>query len=150
MFAQIDNYKMSQVLRNLISNALKFSKPGGCIIVSLEMVDDRNKLSAASMSQEREGSFHNPAEKEMQMMMRDFFQSKSFSSSISYFTQKLYPMNIDRTSTYAVTDTVRIKVQDFGAGISAVSVWYFMHDWVLILLILWWLSSLLGKSTTIV
>jgi signal transduction histidine kinase len=117
VFAQLDNYKMSQVLRNLISNALKFSKPGGSIIISLEMVDDR----AAFNSPEREASFRNPSEKEMQTMVRDFFKSKSFSSSFRYFTQRISPMSIDRITTYAATNTVRINVQDFGAGISAVS-----------------------------
>lgn len=38
-FVFIDTYKMSQVLRNLVSNALKFTPSGGSIIVSVDVVE---------------------------------------------------------------------------------------------------------------
>jgi signal transduction histidine kinase len=41
----VDQFKISQVIRNIVSNAYKFTPSGGTITISLEIVDDQ----AASM-----------------------------------------------------------------------------------------------------
>lgn len=39
VFVSIDRYKMSQVIRNIISNALKFSSPGQKVVISAKIIE---------------------------------------------------------------------------------------------------------------
>jgi signal transduction histidine kinase len=51
VFVNIDRYKMSQVIRNVVSNALKFSEPGQKIIVGAEFVTAKASPKAKNRTQ---------------------------------------------------------------------------------------------------
>lgn len=41
---RVDKFKMGQVIRNMISNAVKFTPPGGCVAVKLEKVEENETV----------------------------------------------------------------------------------------------------------
>lgn len=62
LWALTDGDKFKEILNNLITNAIKFSRPGGTIRVSAEAVDSRVRISVADQgpgipSEERENLF---------------------------------------------------------------------------------------------
>ena len=56
---RMDVHKMSQVIRNLISNALKFTPERGRVIITLRLVGDLSPAPTAT------GSLASPAEEEV-------------------------------------------------------------------------------------
>jgi hypothetical protein len=91
----IDPHKIAQVIRNLMSNALKFTRPSGSVRVALNVVEVEDELHAqASNAPSTPSSF------------------KIFSrrSGVQFVQPMLAP-------TYALT----VSVTDTGAGISIVS-----------------------------
>jgi len=46
IFVTIDSYKISQVIRNLVSNAMKFSKDDGKVTVSIEIINKSNRMAS--------------------------------------------------------------------------------------------------------
>jgi signal transduction histidine kinase len=94
IMVHIDAYKMGQVLRNLISNALKFSKGGGKVIVKIEYPPDDPQPHASS----------SPVEIATKTSLSNLFSP--FGSSTRGDSNKIQ------------TQFIRISVQDSGAGIT--------------------------------
>jgi signal transduction histidine kinase len=117
VYVEIDSYKMSQVLRNLVSNALKFSKGGSQVVVSLEMVDGLSSQSDAFSSSSFRTTEGNPT--------HSIYSLESLSRSLVDLSNRVHPVDRERLyDEYRTTSDgrkmVRVCVQDFGAGISEV------------------------------
>ena len=101
-----DRYKLSQVVRNLISNALKFvAKPGGVVIIDIDLVFHHNLKDIlpyyAQQSQKKQTQTDMTKQKDME--------------------------KIPNENNYSgVTNYIRFSVTDNGAGISKVSILYIL------------------------
>ena len=97
-----DPYKISQVIRNLVSNALKFTSPSGSVRLSLsvEIGDGCNEDVGGDADIET----GRPA------------------SIATYFTRRLRHSRLRYSKTFAEGTYLVIRVQDSGVGISAVGV----------------------------
>ena len=77
IFVTIDSYKISQVIRNLVSNAMKFSKVDGKVTVSIEII---NKLKR-----------FRPSKSPMGSPSKDNNENSILRRFISNETSKLFP-----------------------------------------------------------
>lgn len=123
IYVSIDAYKMSQVIRNLVSNALKFSTSGSKIYVLAEIGDssfrssffDRqnNKIQKNSLVSFVESKFG-------KKQMSSDSHSKDELETSKYFSASSV-VNYSRATTFGPDmDMVRVSVVDFGAGLSKV------------------------------
>lgn len=132
VFVLIDCNKMSQVIRNLVSNALKFSHPGGKVIVSVELLEEQNDHSI-SISNDRLEVFHNdicdpdvesrilkshPNDPYHWLSKHIWHPSSPQSNSFHSFS------NVPKLDRAGSKKIARIKVHDNGAGISKVSIYH--------------------------
>ena len=125
-----DRYKLSQVIRNLVSNALKFTPSGGTVSMNLEYIPETESCGG----QEPEAS---PSSRDL----ADVPRSDSYSSRLMrlasdtfrpFFVEKLRAKlylghtGINSKSTEMKTvGWLRFSVKDSGAGISWVSLYVF-------------------------
>jgi signal transduction histidine kinase len=121
---------MSQVIRNLVSNALKFSSSGSKIYILAEIGDssfrsnffDRqnNKIQKNSLVSFVESRFGKKHMSSNSHLKDEFETSKHFSASSV--------VNYSRATAFGPDmDMVRVSVVDFGAGLSKVVFWYFLN-----------------------
>ncbi len=89
----IDKFKMSQVIRNFLSNAIKFTKSGDTICVRISLVDEVNNVSSSSSSS---------------------FSSKSVVNFLRGSAKNFSLASITPQVTW-----LRIEVEDTGVGIAA-------------------------------
>jgi len=131
VYVTIDTYKMSQVIRNLVSNALKFSTTGGKVYIVVEGADtslrntffDRQSLNLQKSSfAEFLGS---PFKKKSTEKISDLEAGQELENSRvnTSDVHMLSPVNHSRASIYSPdSDLIRISVTDFGAGLSKVRI----------------------------
>ena len=104
IYMYADRYKLSQVVRNLISNALKFvAKPGGVVIIDIDLVFHHNLKDilpySAQQSQKKQTQTDMTKQKDMEKINNE---------------------------NSGVTNYIRFSVTDNGAGISKVSILYIL------------------------
>jgi signal transduction histidine kinase len=111
VYVDIDKHKMTQVIRNLLSNALKFSPPDGTIYVTMEIID------AADWTEEM-------------TLPIPVTSSKSTTDYIATVASKLFPSSwiCNNFLSKSSTSKIRVSVQDFGAGISVVSCYIIIQN----------------------
>ena len=86
IFVMIDSYKISQVIRNLVSNALKFCPPASKIIISLEIVDVPTNRQTSSFSSSRAVAGGSPRRASQQQQLSAILSAvRSQSHLLFYF-----------------------------------------------------------------
>lgn len=106
MCIEVDRSKFSQCLRNLISNAIKFSSPGGSVSVCTYLVSGTGDHKSDKYGQNK--------------------KSKSRVHCVELASRKLSEINLRNADLYG-GQMLRIEVYDNGPGISEV----FMTSWPL-------------------
>lgn len=120
----IDCNKMSQVIRNLVSNALKFSHPGGKVVVTVEILEDQHDYSM-SISNNHIAMFQNIADPDLENRILQshpndpyhWLSKHMWHPAASPQKNVLHSLPILEKTNKTIA---RIKVYDNGAGISKV------------------------------
>jgi signal transduction histidine kinase len=118
---RIDRHKMSQVIRNLVSNAIKFTPPAGNIDVTVSLVKVFVRANSKVLF-ERMPSF--TVIKTTLLPWLTYFSTDSSStfmkkSSCNSLEAGTHPKPVPRGGIYA--DYLRLEVKDNGVGISSVN-----------------------------
>ena len=113
LYLNIDQHKLSQVLRNMVSNALKFTPPGGKVVVSATVVT-RKASSKLRSPGRRIGSAEH--------LCRLAFGSQSdiMKSNTSECHDAWDVQTSGSRDARGENQLLRIEVVDSGAGISKV------------------------------
>ena len=117
-----DPYKLSQVIRNLLSNALKFTASNGSVLVALSLENSSSRSSVGG------GGAHTMMDEEAPDMEMGSgsaasSSSKAASSSLSPSLSKLLWLRRSvrrEAEVYADSSFLVVSVKDSGAGISKV------------------------------
>lgn len=126
VFINIDRYKLSQVVRNLVSNALKFSPEGGKVVIHAELVSlQQDGLLSPKLSPDRSKSpaKYSPTKSPVKsvrsnnssLMFSPNTIHESIRKSIVFMSS---PIRNTIDQVFPSQDMVRFSVIDSGPGIS--------------------------------
>jgi signal transduction histidine kinase len=117
-----DRSKISQVLRNFISNALKFTPSAGRVTVVRKFIPSTRPVSPdITPTHDAEGGAHEGKHPTLSSIMREVVRSR-FNNSAVFVTNADADADVNEPeSENATNGTIRIEIQDTGYGISLVS-----------------------------
>jgi len=127
VFMMIDSYKISQVLRNLVSNALKFSPAGKQVVVDVQHIRASSNKTIFNRFSSNKRFYTSSAaiiavtddtDDVIQGQGKDIESQQSLPNNNN---SSITGLNALPIPNYQV-DMIRIAVTDVGAGISKVSV----------------------------
>ena len=143
VFMTIDSYKISQVLRNLVSNALKFSPAGKQVVVDVQHIPASNNKKIFNRFASNKRFFgssaaiiaitddvdeqNNDLVDVVQGQEKDIENQQSLTNNNN---SSITGLNALPIPNYQV-DMIRIAVTDVGAGISKVSDFLFLSFCIL-------------------
>ena len=122
-----DKIKISQVLRNMISNALKFTPSGGDVIISAEWNKDDTQFKDLDINTHiTEEGDEETGEKQQEFVLEEksknlLSTSKLSSKLLKMHTQAAQQSNTKKTehvNDFKNVGSITIKVTDSGAGLS--------------------------------